>query len=202
MNAYFTTDVLSVESIRVYVDNIYKILEENGCKVDKFNYKKDPTLEKKGDSDIINAYKYIVKAIKKSDFVVAELTSQSAAVGFEIALALGEKKPVLVLYNSNQTKRISTPFKGNTSRLLKVRMYSSCEDLKIIITQFLDEIKELLNTKFILILPTYIDLYLEWKSKESGISKAEVTRTAIELLMQKDTQYKSYLESIFKDGSG
>lgn len=201
MIAYFTTDVNSIESIRPYVDNIYKILEENGCKVDKFNYQKDPTLEKKTDNEIVKAYKYIVKAIKKSDFIVAELTNPSAAVGFEVALALGEKKPVLVLYNINQTKRIPTPFKGNSSKLLKIRTYSSCEDLKMIISQFLGEIKALLSTKFILILPTYIDFYLEWKSKEKGISKAEVTRTAIELLMQKDAKYKDYLRSILDDKS-
>jgi nucleoside 2-deoxyribosyltransferase len=198
MKIYFTTNVVDIDNIRVNVDNIYQTVEKLGHTIDRFNYQKNP--QAKFDTDdnndeMIKAFDYISKAIKSSDFVIAELSSSSAAVGFEIAFALSEKKPVLVLYDETKQKSLATPFRGNKSKYLKIKRYRNEKDLENAIKFFINDVSTLIDTKFILIIPPVIDRYLEWNVREKGNSKAEVTREAIERMMKTDERYQEYLKS-------
>lgn len=205
MKAYFTMSLEDPDNtfkdLIPYVKHIYDVVRESGHKIDDFNYVTDPmfNVTQKEDSELVRAFNKAIKLIKESDYIIAELTRPSAAVGFEIAYALGEKKPVLVLYNEEKLEKLSTPFRGNKSKYIRIRKYSSQTELKNAIKFFLDDIKDLIDSKFILIIPAIIDRYLEWNVKERGLSKAEVTRNAIEAALEDDKEYKEAIKGDFED---
>jgi nucleoside 2-deoxyribosyltransferase len=194
MKVYFTTSVGDIEKVRSHVDHIFKFVESHGHTMDRFNYRKDPALETQSDDEMIGSYKHIVNAIKSCDFMIAELTGSSTGAGFEISLALGEKKPVLVLYNETIRKNLPTPFRGNKNKLLRAKKYRNEQDIDNAIKYFFLDVQNLIDTKFILIIPPTIDRYLEWNAREKGLPKAEVTRTAIENMIQADSRYQEYLK--------
>jgi nucleoside 2-deoxyribosyltransferase len=57
-------------------------------------------------------YKRDLNWLKSSDIVVAEVTTPSLGVGFEVATAISLKKPVLCLYRPKKGKRVSAMIKG------------------------------------------------------------------------------------------
>lgn len=141
-----------------------------------------------------------LKNLKAADIIVAEGSYHSSGVGYEVSLALEEKKPVILIYNMSEDKsnphhidRIPIIYKGNSSRYLIVKEYDM-RNLNKTLELALKDSRDLVDTKFILIIPPEIDKYLEWNSKQRGKAKAEVTREAIERIMEGDTKYHAYLK--------
>lgn len=133
--------------------------------------------------------------IKNSDILIAEITDSSGAVGFHIATALAEKKPVLVLRKKKDKKdQVLGPIIGHTSKLLKFSEYSTVEERNKAIEDILEWSKNKLDTKFILIISPEINRYLEWSSQENRVHKAQIVRDAIERIMKKDKRYKNILD--------
>ena len=142
-----------------------------------------------------------VKSIKAADVVLAECSYASSGLGYEISQAIDEKKPVIAIYNLNtdlahprHIKRVPISLKGNTSKYLILREYD-IKSLKKTLELAVKDAKSLADTKFILIIPPAIDKYLEWNVKEKGISKAEITRQAVENMMKDDKAYIEYMKS-------
>ena len=135
-------------------------------------------------------------AIKKADFIVAETTISSSGLGFLVASALNEKKPVLALYNKKAAGKAAAALKVNTSRnkLLTCREYD-LEKLNAVIDEFLGAVKKMLDTKLIMIISPEIDGYLQWASDNRRMHKAQVVRRAVEEVMRNDKEYKKHLSS-------
>jgi hypothetical protein len=69
--------------------------------------------------------------------MIAEISGPSLGVGFEISFALYVLNiPVLALYQVNAGK-ISAMISGCTSDLLSVNSYTSIEELKLLIDNFI-----------------------------------------------------------------
>ncbi len=87
-------------------------------------------------------FKRDIKWLERSKLLIAEISGGSTGVGFEIAYTLYNlKKPVLALANTN-SEGVSAMISGCNSDLLTVKNYSNPEELKIIITDFLEKISE------------------------------------------------------------
>lgn len=147
-----------------------------------------------------DVYKNNVKQIKMADLVIADISYVSSGVGYEVSLALDEKKPVICLYNlkdlknsENLIKSVPVNLKGNTSKYLILKEYD-LTSLKKTLELAIKDAKSLADTKFILIIPPEIDRYLEWNVKEKGVSKAEITRQAVENMMKDDRAYMEYMK--------
>ena len=86
-------------------------------------------------------FKRDIKWIESSSFVIAETTSSSTGVGFEIAYSLFcLKKPVLALYKKGENS-LSAMVSGCNSEILILKSYSDSEDLKKTISQYINEIE-------------------------------------------------------------
>lgn len=72
--------------------------------------------------------------LKSSDVLVAEVTTHSTGVGYEIAYAEILKKKILCLYREGAEKKISGMIVGNKN--LTVRTYKTIEDLADILQEF------------------------------------------------------------------
>lgn len=72
--------------------------------------------------------------LKESDVVVAEVTTPSLGVGYEIAMAETLKKPVLCLYRPQPGKKLSSMVAGSPT--VTVREYNQVSDVKKIFEEF------------------------------------------------------------------
>ena len=73
--------------------------------------------------------------LKQSDCLVAEVTTPSLGVGFEIGKATEWRKPVLCLYRPAEGRSLSAMISGSSA--VMVKHYQSPTELKGIFEQFL-----------------------------------------------------------------
>ncbi len=85
-------------------------------------------------------FKRDMKWLSKSRALIAEISGPSTGVGFEIAYALYKMKiPVLALANT-KTENLSALLNGCNSNLLQVKNYGDEEDMREIITGFIEKL--------------------------------------------------------------
>ena len=73
--------------------------------------------------------------LSKSDFVVAEVSTPSLGVGFEVAAAVELKKKVLCLYRAEPGKSLSAMIAGCPG--VGVQEYQTIDDAKAVIDKFM-----------------------------------------------------------------
>jgi nucleoside 2-deoxyribosyltransferase len=78
--------------------------------------------------------------IDASEALIAEVSTPSHGVGYEIAYALHQGKPVLCIYE--QGKPISKMLSGNTHPNICVKSYADPNDMVQIIGDFLEELPQ------------------------------------------------------------
>jgi nucleoside 2-deoxyribosyltransferase len=87
-------------------------------------------------------FKRDIKWIEKSELMIAESSSPSLGVGFEISYALYKQKiPVLALVNKS-AKMVSAMIAGCNSELLSVKEYSDSIQLEKYISTFIKKYSE------------------------------------------------------------
>jgi hypothetical protein len=95
----------------------------------------DPALTalgEKGPSE--NLYTRDMKWLEEADIVVAEVTTPSLGVGYEIAKAEDMKKPVLCLFRTSAGKSLSAMIGGNKN--LTVANYETEDEIESILENF------------------------------------------------------------------
>ena len=75
--------------------------------------------------------------IQSADLVIAEVTTPSLGVGYELGIAEKLNIPVLCLYRSIQGKRLSAMISGNEK--FKCQTYLTLDDAKVHINKFLKQ---------------------------------------------------------------
>ncbi|MCA9379930.1 hypothetical protein KC675_01995 [Candidatus Dojkabacteria bacterium] len=193
---YTSSSEFLKEESKLYKSGL-KFLKNQGLKVQDYV---NTNLEKFHNNPISeDVYSIAAKeqndAIKNSDIIIADITHSSGAIGFYIAMSLNNKKPVLVLRKKDKNvERTPGPIIGYKSRLLTFKEYENEAERNKALQDFVNKSKQKLDSKFILIISSEIDRYLEWASQENRMHKAQIVRDAIEKVMNKDTEYKRILE--------
>lgn len=82
-----------------------------------------------------------MKWIERSNIMIAEVSGHSTGVGFEIAYALYEKKILVLALVNSKADKVSAMITGCDSDLLSIENYSDSEELKNIISSFLNKIE-------------------------------------------------------------
>ncbi len=119
-------------------------------------------------------HKLIMESIKKADVCIFEASAKSFSIGFQTALALQLKKPILVL-TRNDSLRDSFG-SGIVSDLLTYKKYTS-SNLSSIITTFLQQNElDLQDLRFNFVIDKEIHNYLRWAAFNANTTKAEVVR--------------------------
>lgn len=86
------------------------------------------------------------RLIEEADFIIAEVTNPSTAVGGEIVYALVKEKPVLALFYKDAEDKLSPMIKGNPSENLYLEHYDE-ENLKLELEKFLNHIATIKGRK-------------------------------------------------------
>jgi nucleoside 2-deoxyribosyltransferase len=84
----------------------------------------------------LEVYKRDVNWVNQCDLVIAEVSTPSHGVGYEIALALLQGKPVFCCYKQGRT--ISKMILGNTNPNISLYAYDSEEELFNEIDQYIN----------------------------------------------------------------
>jgi nucleoside 2-deoxyribosyltransferase len=123
---------------KFYADVINHIEDEGHSALAEFNGKFSVSIPLT-DRQI---YKRDLKWIDGSKLMIAEISGPSLGVGFEIAYAIFQRKiPVLALVNS-KVENISAMLSGCDSALLSISEYTDIDDMKKIITEFINKISK------------------------------------------------------------
>ena len=124
-------------------------------------------------------FKRSLETIAKTDAIIAETTHPSFAIGYQVAVAVQQKKPVLLLRRqaSDQNAYITGVEDGWT----QYESYADEADVQRIIEKFLDDndIKSK-DMRFNFFIDRKIYNYLRWSALRTGKTKAEILRELVE----------------------
>ena len=100
----------------------------------------DKNLDSMGEKDGIatNIYFRDMEWLKSSDVVVAEVTTPSLGVGYELGIAEKLKKPVLCLYRPKEGRLLSAMIHGN--KIFKCQEYNNLTKAKLYIDNFFNNL--------------------------------------------------------------
>lgn len=126
------------------------------------------------------------EAIAKSDVIIAEISNDSTAIGYQIATAIHQKKPTLLIIKEGT--RVP-PFTWNIPSSFLKKVEYNPENLVNKMTPFLEEND--ITTKdmrFNFFIDRGIYNYLRWAALKTGKTKAEVLRE----LVNREIENKEY----------
>jgi hypothetical protein len=124
-----------------------------------------------------------LEAIGRSDIVIIDVSHHVFSQGFQAAIAINQKKPLLLISRTPIKKHAISGYK---SKLLTTAEYKTEEDLDVIIKQFIvDNTIATKDLRFNMFIDRPIYNYLRSVSYESGKNKSEIIRELIEREIKK-----------------
>lgn len=137
------------------------------------------------DRDWSHIQKKAIEDIHASDVCIFESSKSSFAVGFQVAYALQQQKPCLVLKDMNGIK--SNFGSGIVSNLLTYKTYKDSSDINHFVREFLEENRLVAqDLRFNFVIDREIYNYLKLASFKSNTTKADILRKMIREQIGKD----------------
>lgn len=118
---------------------IVDLLLKAGHQVPTAHLARADVMEKETTVDPSEVYHRDVNWVLGCDALIAEVSTPSHGVGYEIALALEKEKPVLCCYQHG--RRVSKMITGNDMPDFSLYVYKSLDDLLPAIERFLASIQ-------------------------------------------------------------
>ncbi len=138
MNIYFSCSLTGGRSDeRIYAHIVDHLLAQD-FEVPTEHLARPEVMELEKVVDAVEVYQRDIEWIEACDAVVAEVSTPSHGVGYEIAYALTVGKPVLCCYREGV--RVSKMITGNRTSGLVVKSYTSDQEAIDLIDAFLDGI--------------------------------------------------------------
>ncbi|HEX6258615.1 MAG TPA: hypothetical protein VFZ48_03990 [Candidatus Saccharimonadales bacterium] len=191
MLVHFIGTRSKVESDLKYFEMINKIVYDQGHSFTLDWVSPLRELVKSGESDKIADdvdWKKLnednLQALAKADVVIAEATTRSFSTGYQVAMAVQQKKPVLILRRIPSAKGVLNS--GLASDFLETRLYDE-NNLEVTVADFLrDNTIDTKDMRFNFFIDRAIYNYLRWASFKSGKTKAEVLRELVQREINKE----------------
>jgi nucleoside 2-deoxyribosyltransferase len=139
MNIYFSCSITGGRQDEIAYQAIVDTLLADGHEVPTASLASAEVLALEDLVDPVEVYTRDVAWIDSCEAVVAEVSTPSHGVGYEIAYALSMSKPVLCLYKRGQT--ISKMILGNTHATLTIRTYQTPEEASQAVRAFILSLK-------------------------------------------------------------
>jgi len=125
-----------------------------------------------------------VEALARADLLVVEGTWYSFSQGYQTAIALQQKKPVLMVQRDKTLDRHLAS--GITDELFVAKTYHTEADLEKIVHKFIqDNTLTSKDLRFNFFIDNEIYNHLRWASFKSGKTKAEIIRELIDKEIEK-----------------
>lgn len=183
MIVHFTTSKKDIEEEYQNLSQITGIIKDLGHTFARDWWSEEYERAKKGNKDTSEIdWKKIneeaMGALARADVVIIEATAKTLSVGYQLASAIQQKKPVLVLTKNNSLS--GTFGSGISSDLVRFAEYDD-NNLEKIISDFLrDNTIDTKDMRFNFFINRPIYNYLRWASFKTGKTKAEILRELVE----------------------
>lgn len=140
MNIYFACSITGGrEDESIYQQLVEKMLED-GHHVPTAHIAESDVEEMDDRDSPRDIYQRDVEWIEDCDLLVAEVSTPSHGVGYEIGYALQAGKPVLCLYH--REKKVSKMILGNPHRRLEIAPYGSPQEALRVLSAYLEQVGE------------------------------------------------------------
>jgi len=140
MNIYFSCSITGGRQDQQVYHEIVQFLLENGHHVPTAHLAHQDVMQAEKVVSAQSVYKRDMRWLKESDALIAEVSTPSHGVGYEIAVALTLGKPTLCCFQ--RERRVSKILLGNTHLNLHLYAYLNINDLLPAIQDFLVNISE------------------------------------------------------------
>ncbi|MDD5467158.1 MAG: nucleoside 2-deoxyribosyltransferase [Anaerolineales bacterium] len=134
MQVYFACSITGGREFEAVYQAIVTALREGGHVVPTAHLSQPNVVDLEDVVDARQVYVRDIAWIESSDALVAEVSTPSHGVGYEIAYALAHGKPVLCCYQEG--KKVSKMITGNHSPGLTVRPYRTPQEVRCILAEF------------------------------------------------------------------
>lgn len=131
MKIYFSGSIRGGRDHQVWYAHIVAELQKYGEVLSRFIADKDLTSYGSKNMTDEEIYTRDISLIEESDVIVADITTPSLGVGYEIAYAENIHKKIFCLYQNIENKKPSAMITGNMHCV--VFSYTSEEDISLII---------------------------------------------------------------------
>lgn len=138
MNIYFACSITGGRKDEDVYRAIVEALLNDGHNVPTAHLAKSIVVHDEKFIDPVEVYTRDTTWISESDALVAEISTPSHGVGYEVAYALNLGKPVLCCHAQGTT--ISKMISGNTDERLTVEAYETVEEVIHKIRDFLNQV--------------------------------------------------------------
>lgn len=138
MKIYFAGSIRGGRDDKDLYNSIIDALKNFGTVLTEHIGDKDLTTSGEQLSDTV-IFERDMNWIKESDAVIAEVTTPSLGVGYELGQAQALQKPILCLYRHIDGKRLSAMISGNS--YIETAVYSNIDNAAQIIRHFLSNVK-------------------------------------------------------------
>lgn len=178
MKIYFAASTAAQSELREVYTAIIKQLELSGHEVLK-SWVVIDTQHTSSATSPRETLKQQIKLIEASDIVIIEATTPSLGVGYLLAQALSDRKPILCLYpEAADDEVLSDGIRGATSSLITLKKYTVSSLYKIL-EDYLKDIDLNRLQKFNFVVSRDILAFIEKGALEEGKSKSEFLRDKI-----------------------
>lgn len=138
MNVYFACSVIGGRQDEDAYRAIVRCLLEAGHDVPTAHLSRPDVLDLEADASPDAVYRRAIAWLDACDAVVAEVSTPSHGVGYELAYALGLGKPALCCYQAG--RRVSTMISGNARPTLRLLAYQTPAEAAAGVERFLREV--------------------------------------------------------------
>lgn len=140
MNIFFSCSITGGRDDQRTYQAIVKHLEHSGHTLPTAHLAQENVLELEDSVSAQEIFQRDIDWLLGCDGLIAEVSTPSHGVGYEIAFALSIGKPVLCLHQ--QGRRVSKMISGNSHPLISLGEYSGQDELFASIDHFLDRLHE------------------------------------------------------------
>lgn len=140
MKIYFACSISGGRKDEKAYQYLVRVIEEMGIEVPTAHIAETGIEIIDGQEKPRDIYQRDVDWIEESDLLVAEVSTPSHGVGFEIGYALSLGKPVLCLYNQDVV--VSKMITGNPHSLLSVMSYQDLTEAEVMLRKYLTAAQE------------------------------------------------------------
>lgn len=135
MNIYFACSITGGRQDEVRYQQIVHLLEDEGHHIPTAGLASAETIFAEGPLNPLSVYERDTGWIRDADLLIAEVTTPSHGVGYEVGFALHHQKPVLCIFL--QGTPVSKMITGNPDPLLTTFAYSEIGELRQLIRNYL-----------------------------------------------------------------
>lgn len=137
LKIYFAASITGGrEDAAIYSDIIFHLKKYGNVLTEHIG---NSSLDSSGEKDKKFVHDRDISWLLSSDVIVAEVSTPSLGVGYELGRALEHNKKILCLYKNNSPKNLSGMISGNPD--MNTHYYNSIDEAKKIIDSFFEKYK-------------------------------------------------------------